>query len=408
MARQPFEDIAQRLFGHPRSRRDALRAGAGLAGAALAGTRRRVFAKPAASALNPSVTIIASGLANPRGLAWDDGGALYVALAGTDGATSPSATMCRQDVSVAKIAQGCLTPAARGLPSTRGMGGHVQGPSAVAFLGERLYVLQDAGATVYGTPDRPNGLYSATADGGVELVADTAVWVKNHPVAQLPADYYPEGETFGMVADADAFWVIESNSGQALRITPDGKITRVADLSAGHPIPTGPAASPGGGIYVGFLTPAPYVDGTSKVVEITPSGAVTEVWTGLTMVTAVAVGPDGSLYALEMSTGNGTQPPYQKPGSGKVVRRIGHNRSVDIAIGLPFPIAMAFGPDHALYVVAPAYSATNADGFILRLDVATGQVLDIRRAAPATSSTASAGCSGRTAIAGRAVAPRPK
>ncbi|MGI8486712.1 MAG: ScyD/ScyE family protein, partial [Thermomicrobiales bacterium] len=129
-----------------------------------------------------------------------------------------------------------------------------------------------------------------------------------------------------------------------------------------------PALSPNGGIYVGYLTAVPYFAGAAKVVEITPDGKVTDVWTGLTMITAVAVDADGTLYAAEMATNNTTTPPYVAPDTGKVVRRTGQNSSEDVATHINYPVALAVGPDKALYVGAPAMGSTDADGYILRID----------------------------------------
>jgi plastocyanin len=215
--------------------------------------------------------------------------------------------------------------------------------------------------------------------------------VRANPVANLPGDYDPDGETFAMVAGDDELWVIESNSGQLLRITPDGAISRVADLSEGHPVPTGLAVAPDGGVYVGFLTPAPYVEASSKVVKIAEDGTVSDVWTGLTMITAVAVGPDGTLYALEMATGNTSAAPFISPGTGKVVRQTGPDSFFDVAIGFDVPIAMAFGPDGGLYVGFPAFGADGAIGGVVRLDVSQGQTLTMTDAFVAASPCPGAG-----------------
>ena len=106
---------------------------------------------------------------------------------------------------------------------------------------------------------------------------------------------------------------------------------------------------------------------------MTADGQVTDVWTGLTALTAIAVAPDGTLYALEMSTGNPTQPPFTRHNSGKVVRQTGPSSKQDVVTGLDLPVAMRFGPDGALYVGFPALSEEAKPGGILRVDVnATG------------------------------------
>lgn len=347
-----------------------------------------VAASPQVS--SPGISLFAGGLFNPRGMAWDSDGTLYVALAGTGGSTAyssaesneatPVPSFAGKTASVVKIVQrddvvtlGCPVIVASGLPSTRGMSGHDQGPADVAFLEGNLYVLQDGGDAAMLFPEFPNGIYRVTDDGAFTLIADTRDWIQQHPVSNPAYDQGPEGETFAMIAGDSFLWVLESNSGQLLKVTPDGQIGRVADLSDGHPVPTGIAAAPDGGVYVGFLTPAPYSDGSSKVVKIDPQGNVTTVWTGLTMITGLAVSPAGNLYALEMSTGNSSARPYVHPNSGRIVRQTGPNSLAEVATGLDYPIGMSLGPDGALYVSTPAFGADSDVGGIIRVDLSRNQ-----------------------------------
>ena len=328
------------------------------------------------------VTLAASGLANPRGFTWDAGGVLHVALAGVGGTTvsgmtptsaeTADAVMSGATASAVKIVDGCPVTIASGLPSTRGMSGHDQGPASVAVLDGQIYLLQDAaGGTMGETPPFPNGVYAVEPDGGVRLVADLTSWIRENPVSHIPYDQTALGEPFAMVAAGGVLWVAESNNGQVLRVTAEGDVTRLVDLSNGHPVPTGIAIAPDGDLYVGFLTPIPYPNQASRVVKIGADGEVTEVWTGLTMVTALAVGPDGALYALEMATGNTTSAPYVYPDTGRIVRQTGPASQEEVATGLNFPISMAFGPDGGLYVGYPAFGADDQPGGIARIDLAS-------------------------------------
>ncbi len=343
---------------------------------------------------SPGITLYAGGLQNPRGFSWDSDGTMYVALAGTGGsvefasATSDKATpipdFAGKTASVVRIAirddvvtLGCPVVVASGLPSTRGMNGHDQGPADIAFLGGTMYVLQDGGDSAVVFPEFPNGVYSVNPDGTLTLVANVRDWVMQNPVSHLAYDQGPEGETFAMTAGNSFLWVVESNSGQVLKVTPAGEITRMADLSEGHPVPTGIAPAPDGGVYVSFLGSAPYTDGSSKVIKIDPTGHITTVWTGLTMVTGLAVTPAGDLYALEMSTGNGEKPPYVHPDSGRIVKQTGPNSLAEVVVGLDFPIAMDVGPDGALYVSTPAFGADTDIGGILRIDLSRSQPMTV-------------------------------
>ena len=80
--------------------------------------------------------------------------------------------------------------------------------------------------------------------------------------------------------------------------------------------------------------------------KITPSGSLTTVAIGFTTVLGLAFDKRGRLYVLENTTGN----PFPTPGTGKVVRIDGKNKTTEIANGLFLPTAMTFGPDGKLYV----------------------------------------------------------
>jgi plastocyanin len=351
-------------------------------------------ATPAASPITSSegITLVAGGLVNPRGFGWSPEGDIYVALAG-NGITSMghvpenpqdyqygpyfgdnTASVVRIDMRLDVDAIGCPVAVAGGLPSTRGMGGHEQGPADVVFMNDQMYVLQDAGddaATL--APDQPNGIYLANPDGSLTLLLDMKKWHEENPVAHIPYDLGPESETFSMLAGDGFIWLVESNGGQVIKVTTEGQATRVADLSEGHPVPTGIALAPDGGVYVGFLTAAPYTDGSSKVIKVMPDGTVTDVWTGLAAVTALAVGADGTLYALELATGNTDQAPFTLPNTGRIVRQTGPASLAEVVTGLDYPIAMEMGPDDALYVAFPAFGADPPIGGILRVDLRFSQ-----------------------------------
>lgn len=87
-------------------------------------------------------------------------------------------------------------------------------------------------------------------------VADIKSWVDTNPVANIHGDLTAEGEFFAMLPGPGFLRVLESNSGQVLKVTTDGTFTRIADLSEGHPVSTGFALAPDGGVDVGFLTPS--------------------------------------------------------------------------------------------------------------------------------------------------------
>ncbi|MDQ3654712.1 MAG: ScyD/ScyE family protein [Chloroflexota bacterium] len=340
-------------------------------------------ATPAATpvAESSAPVIVASGLTNPRGMTWGADGTLFVALAGIGGntpATEDAPTTAAigpflggPTAAIAQIgADGCPVGVATGLPSSINGLGAVLGAEDVAILGDQLYAAVDGGGTVHGNADVPSGVYRILAEGTTELVADLSAWVRENPVAEIPGDFDPDAAGYSIVADeaSGLLWVGDPNSGQVLSVTPDGVVARVADLSAGHPVPTHLTLDPNGGVYIGTLTVIPFPDGAAKVMHVAADGTVTEVWTGLTTVVDVAVGADGTLYALEMSTGNLAEPPFFQPATGRVVRQTAPDGLEVVAEGLMFPIALDVGPDGAFYISSPAIGANGGQGTITRHD----------------------------------------
>ena len=297
---------------------------------------------------SPSVSIVATDLVNPRGLAWDPEGLLLVASAGRGGTTA----------GIVRVDNGGPVPVVEGAASIGVYNSHA-GIADLALLDGELFALSAAiGA--------PNGLYRVDGT-SLALVADLGAWLERHPPHYRPPDYTPAGilHAFAPIPGERAFWVLESNHGRLLRVAADGEIAQVADLSAGHPVPVGVAAAPEGGVYVAYLGVEPYPDGVARIVRVDRSGAVADVWTGLTSLADVAVDRDGRLYALEMATGN-TAEAFLRPGSGRLLRRDLDGRISVVADRLDRPVSLAFGPDHAAYVVTPAFGADAGGGRVVR------------------------------------------
>ena len=317
-------------------------------------------------------TIFATGLNNPRGLAFGPDGNLYVAEGGLGG-TNSTIGQCTQVPGLpgpgpytggktARISQispaGVRSTVIDNLPSAQtsaATGSDKQGVAAVAFIGNTLYALLSGGGCSHGNPDVPNGIIRVNREQGTStLVANLSQFVQTHPITNPDADdFEPDGTWYGMVAVRGAFYATEPNHQELDRITLDGQITRVLDMSTLFVPPDnwqGPTAiAYHGNFYVGTLGTFPVRPGTQSIYKITPSGSIKAAASGLTTVLGVAFDARGRLFALEADTVSGFPSPAAL-GSGRVVCVNGNDTLTTVASGLTFPTGMTFGPDGKLYV----------------------------------------------------------
>ena len=343
--------------------------------------------RPQVFAQSPqNVSVFATGLNNPRGLKFGPDGNLYVAEGGIGGANSTEGC-CEQVIPpvgpytgsttgsrISKIdANGNRTTAVDNLPSSQtsaATGNLISGAADVAFIGNTLYILMGGAGCSHGVPqvpEMPNGVIRVNADGTTELIANLSAFVMAFPVAHPePDDFEPDGTWYSMIAVGGNLYAVEPNHGELDKITPEGQISRVSDISAsqGHIVPT--AIAYRGNFYVGNLNTFPVVPGSSKIYKITPSGNVSVFAEGLTAILGVVFDGRARMYVLETSTAAGDPTPF----TGKVIRVDPSGHQTEIASGLFFPTGMTLGPDGALYVSNVGFGPPPVGlGEILRITV---------------------------------------
>lgn len=335
-----------------------------------------IAASIAVAANAASVETLATGLANPRGIALGPAGLVLVVEAGAGG-TPTSMTGHVTAIFHGRVRR-LLT-----LPSASVVNGEVSGPTSVAIgrLGN-IFVAMGGG------PSAPFGFLLRANPFRTVHVADILGYeLVNNPDGVLP----PESNPYGVaVARHGAALVADAAANDLLHVSHDGTIETVAVFPVtpnalfpgiGGPtvqaVPTSVAVGPDGAWYVGELRGFPF-GSQSHIWRIEPgsrdvhcvvgstSGPCVDWASGLRHVVSIAFGPDGDLYASQFGPGPGF--PFL-PGSsapGSVVRVDAATRAVStVYSGLAAPGGIAVDDDGVIYVTN---RSTSVDaGEVLRI-----------------------------------------
>ena len=320
----------------------------------------------------------ATNLNNPRGLAFGNGNQLFVAEAGTGGAND-TIGICPEQVPfplgpltggltgrVSRITpSGNRQTVTEGLPSTQTSaltGREVFGVTAVATHGNDVYVLVAAGCTK-GNLNQPSALYKIEPNGKRTRIADLSAYYRAHPPAVLDTDHDPDGVPYALLRKNGDWYILNANHGVLDKVASNGTITRVTDLTPlyGHITPTTMAEGKDGNIYIANVGRVPHLDGQSILIKIDPTGAATTAATGLTSVLGLAVDCRGQFYALETATGSTGAPPFFAKNTGRVVT-LNNGTRTPIATGLNMPTGMTIGPNGNLFISHRGHGFSNLPG----------------------------------------------
>jgi hypothetical protein len=340
--------------------------------------------------------VVASGLNDPRGIAFGPTGRMFVAEAGSGGATISTTGQCDQvqppvgpsvagfTARVVEITAGGVPVAvADGLPSSEGnplIGGDKQGIADLAFEGNRLFALLAGAGCSHGHADANNGILAVHRSGRTSMVADLSAWLLAHPGAkgaEAPRnpDYEPDGTWYSMLVHDGLIYTVEPNHGLLVSVKPGtGDVRLVNDMFATFGDHTYTSlAMDRDHIYVGTLGRIAYVPGLfppvpdfgksfeAGIYRVDENGRGVQVADGLHAVLGLAFDRQHQMYAL--------QSPIFIPGTGSLVRVHADGTLETLVSGLVFPSSLTLGPDGAFYISECGYHCSPGAGRILRVAV---------------------------------------
>lgn len=336
------------------------------------------FAIPAAAQAAVPEPVM-TGLDNPRGLAFGPEGGLYVAEAGRGGSgvcvplpDGPGTRCYGATGAISRLWRGTQERIATGLPSLAGQpaGDTAAGPQHVSLQGRGgLFVtIGFAGNPANLTTGPLSGLgfgylMHVPASGHAKRLVDVA----GYELSANPDGAQVDSNPFGLLALPGHRVVADAGGNSLLDVAANGSISTVATFpkipgpfGPRDVVPTDVVVGPDGAYYVSSLTGFPFTAGTASVYRVVPGQAPTAYATGLTMVTDLAFGPDGSLYTLQHATGiPGVPFPFAGPGAIRKVPPGGGASSMLVIGGLPRATGLIVGAGGALYVSVNGASSGN-------------------------------------------------
>ena len=354
----------------------SLRVRAALAGAAAAALGLSLVGPASAE----TVTVIASGLDNPRGIDVAANGRVYVAEAGAG--------------RIAVIRGGTVRTFLGGLPSLTSPEGETTGVVNVDAQANAVVAAigggpQDVDArfdtALRATPGHARRL--ADIQGYRDARPEPACAPNANPVAWCDLDdpaNPTDSNAYGIATmDGAETFVTDAAGNDLLRIGPAGRVSTVAKfpnhlVGTAHlppflqippniqlpaePVPTSVTIGPDGWLYVGELTGFPFTPGASRIWRVDPharnvtcdaaatSGPCTVYATGFTSVIDLDWGPDGALYVAEMVKNGVGNLFFGSPDVAGAVIRVQGSTRTELAAGQLVLVGGVAATKGAVYV----------------------------------------------------------
>ena len=312
--------------------------------------------------------VVASGLDAPRHLSFAGDGELYVVEAGRGGsiqcgvmhpALGSSCFGFSGAVSLVRDS-GADPRVVTGLPSIAGADEQL-GPSDIAFTGSQKFVVSiglggsPALRAAYGSQAAWLGtlLTGKLKHDGVSLFAD----VLANELAANPDGTDIDSNPVGLVRQGEGYILADAGGNAVVRASHKGTFSTITPLPPGSAlappflglppgtqiptdaVPTSVVQGPDGAYYISQLTGFPFEKGDARIWRVVPGRPATVYASGLTNMTDLAFAPDGSLYAVEISS-NGL---LTGPIGALVKINPGSSSHETVLGGLFAPYGVAFG-----------------------------------------------------------------
>jgi len=278
--------------------------------------------------VEPSITLLASGLEGASGSTIGPDGALYV----TEGAVGRISRVDPQT--------GDITTYAEGLPAAILP---IGGANDVVFMDETAYVLVTMIGDDLPIPTNNGdivGIYRVDGPSSFTVIADIGEWSINNPSQSIV--FIPSGVQYAIDTFRGGFLVTDGHHNRVLYVTLDGDVSEM--IAFDNIVPTGLEVH-GNTVYMTEAGPNPHLPENGKVVAFGPkSPAVTEIASGAPLLVDVEYGLGQSLYALaqgDFPVGSGDGSPAM-PNTGSLLEVNADGSFSEVIGGLNQPTSMEF------------------------------------------------------------------
>lgn len=329
-------------------------------------------------------TTIASGFNGPQGVLVAPDGSVWVADGGIPGgATMPikggSPVALGNNSRIVRVAPDGSQTVQATLPTIAWPSAQDNtGASKVAMLNGQVYATSSIWYEKFDSARQANMAAVVRVGGGAATEAASTWDIENN---QNPAGGEKDSHPYGITAGNDGnLYVADAGGNDLLRVNPStGQVSLVAVFPpfpnnsgvgppVSEPVPTGVVANPDGTFFVSTLRGFPFTPGTSKVFKVAGDGTVSDYADGLTSLTDLRRGPDGSLYAIQFAI-FGQQGPT--PSSGALVRVKPGFTSETVISGLNFPTSVSFNSAGDAYITINGVGAPGSGAVVKYTGVAT-------------------------------------